>query len=92
MSNFPEFEAMVSRNQFDTITLLETQLKDNNHLIHFVTIPQRLSAVNYYHKALHLGYCSSPKSTSIPGYNYEYHNRTEKRKYLEESVFALKKV
>ena len=92
MSNFPEFEAMVSRNQFDTITLLETRLKDNNQLIHFVTIPQRLSAVNYYHKVLHLGYCSSPRSASIPGYNFEYNNRTVKRQYLEKSVFALKKV
>ena len=28
-----------------------------------------LSAVNYYHKVLHLGCCSSPRSTSVVYYN-----------------------
>ena len=31
------------------------------------TLYQRLPAVNYYHKALHLGCCSSPRSASVYG-------------------------
>ena len=30
----------------------------------FVIIVNGLAVVNYYHKALHLGYCSSPRSAS----------------------------
>ena len=29
------------------------------------TSKMELETVNYYHKALHLGYCSSPRSTSV---------------------------
>ena len=32
--------------------------------LHFLCSDQRLKAVNYYHKALHLGCCSSPRSAS----------------------------
>ena len=31
---------------------------------HFVVIVKRLEAVNYYHKVLHLGCCSNPRSAS----------------------------
>ena len=30
----------------------------------FMTLTKRLEAINYYHKVLHLGCCSSPRSAS----------------------------
>ena len=38
-SSFAEFEAMLMRYKFDIITLSETWLKDNPHLLNHVTIP-----------------------------------------------------
>ena len=39
----------------------------------FVIIVKRLPAVNYYYKVLHLGYCSSPRSTSAGSKNNRKH-------------------
>ena len=47
----------MSTNQVNTCN---TQRKPHQKL----NIPLTLSAVNYYHKALHLGCCSSPRSAA----------------------------
>ena len=39
----------------------------------FVIIVKRLPAVNYYYKVLHLGCCSSPRSTSAGSKNTRKH-------------------
>ena len=49
-------------------------------------IPLTLSAVNYYHKALHLGCCSSPRSAAdyihtTDGSNYSSKNLQSPMKY-----------
>ena len=48
--------------------MLKIQKQENTHaevwMEPFVTIGNGLEAVNYYHKVLHLGCCSSPRSVS----------------------------
>ena len=38
-SIFDEFQVMINENQFDIVTLSETWLRDNKHLLDYIKIP-----------------------------------------------------
>ena len=52
--------------------LLLTNLIKHFSEVDLRLLQHRLPAVNYYHRALHLGCCSSPRSASASHYHYTY--------------------
>ena len=54
-------------------------------------MPKRLSAVNYYHKALHLGCCSSPRSDAVIDKEILYENQFsfQAAHYTEHAILQL---